>query len=95
MNWIYVMTETFYQTGISYLKLVSYLGLNTKLENYIPNKGFNMANMEMDGGKLMRANHIFKAFSEILLTSSVQITQIFTDIMMYKEQRITSHSKAI
>ena len=44
-----------------------------------------MVDREMQGKKLTRANHIFKAFSEKLLTLSVQITQLFTNIIMYKK----------
>ena len=38
MHWIYVMMGIFYQTRISYLKLVSYLGLKPKLEIRYPIK---------------------------------------------------------
>ena len=50
-----------------------------------------MSDREMEGRKMMRAKNIFKEFSEKSLTSSFQITQLFTNIMMYKEQRFTSH----
>ena len=44
--------------------MVSYLELNTKLTNEIPNKGWNMADSEMERRNFMRSKHIFKSFSD-------------------------------
>ena len=71
------------------------LGVEAKTINEIPKKVWNMTDMEMKRGKLVKAKQIFKSFSLKSLTSSVHITQIFINIMMYKEQRFTSQSKKI
>ena len=80
---------------VKLLKIGKLLEIEAKTCNEIPNKGWNMSDRKMEGRKLMRVKQIFKEFSEKLLTSSVQITQFFANIMMYKEQGFTSHSKEI
>ena len=60
MNWIYVMMEIFYQTRRS----GKLLGVGTKTCNEIPNNGWNMAYNKMEGRQIMRANQIFKVFSD-------------------------------
>ena len=66
------------------LKIGKLLGVEAKTCNEIPNKYYNLADREMEGRKLMRVKHIFKTFPKKLLTSSVKITQLFTNIMVYK-----------
>ena len=63
MNWIYVIMDVFYKTRRSYLELVIFLGLKLKLENEIPNNGCNMADMDIEGRKLMQEKYILKSFS--------------------------------
>ena len=46
------------------LKIGEFLGVESKTCNEIPNKGWNIADREMEGRKPMRAKNIFKAFSE-------------------------------
>ena len=77
------------------LKMIEFLGVESKTCNEIPNKGWNMTDREMEGRRIVRSNQTFKEFSDKLLTSYVQIIQLFTNIMMYKErgkERNTSHS---
>ena len=69
------------------LKIGKLLGVESKTCNEIPNNGWNMANMDTEERKFILYKQIFKEFSEKSLTSSIQRTQIFTSIMMYKEQR--------
>ena len=64
------------------LEIDKLLGVESQYCNEIPNKGWNMADCEMERRKLMQAKQILKAFHKKLLTSSVQITQLFTNIMM-------------
>ena len=45
------------------LKIGKLLWVETKTCNDIPNKGCNILDREMEEIKLMRAKHIFKAFS--------------------------------
>ena len=77
------------------LKIGKLLGVESKTCNEIPNKGCNMAYSGMEGRTLMKDKQIFKSFLEIFITSSFQINQLFTNIIMYKEQKFTSHSKKI
>ena len=46
------------------LKIGKLLGVETKICNEIPNKGWNVGGMKMEGRKLMKSKQIFKAFSE-------------------------------
>ena len=46
------------------LKIGKLLGVEDKTGDEIPNNGWNMANMETDGRKLLQYKQIFKAFSE-------------------------------
>ena len=46
------------------LKFGDFLGVEAKTCDDIPNNGFNMADMDMEGRKLMRSKQIFKAFSD-------------------------------
>ena len=75
------------------LKIGKLLGVEAKTCKDIPNNGCNMADSKMEGRQLILSKQIFKTFQIKLLTSYVQITQIYTKIMMYKEQRFISHSK--
>ena len=51
------------------LKIGKLLGVEAKKCDEIPNNGWNMADMETEGGKLMQSRHIFKSFSENCLLS--------------------------
>ena len=46
------------------LKIGKLIGVESKTCDNIPNNGWNMADKEMEGRKLMRANYIFKSFSD-------------------------------
>ena len=46
------------------LKVGKLLGVEDKTGDEIPNNGWNMANMETEGRKLLQYKHIFKLFSE-------------------------------
>ena len=46
------------------LKIGKALGVEAKTCNEIPNNGFNMADMEIKGIKLMQSKQIFKEFSD-------------------------------
>ena len=46
------------------LKICKLIEVEAKNCNEIPNKGWNMADREMEGRKLMRSKQIFRAFSE-------------------------------
>ena len=81
MNWIYFMLG-FLSNKDKLIEIGKLLGVESQTCNDIPNKGRNVADSKMEGRKLMQYNHIFKAFSGKLLTSSVHITQIFTNVMM-------------
>ena len=90
MNWIYVSMEMFYKTRISYLKLVSFLGLKPKIA--------------MRHQKTVLIWWIWRCKEEILcepsiysnhfkikfITSSFHRTQLFMNIMMYKEEKFHS-----
>ena len=46
------------------LKIRKLLGVESKICDGIPNKVWNMADMDMKGRKLMRSKQIFKEFSD-------------------------------
>ena len=46
------------------LKIGKLLGVEAKSCNEIPNNGWNMADIIMEGRQLMKSKHIFKAFSD-------------------------------
>ena len=77
------------------LEIGRLLGVEAQTCNEIPNKGWDMVDSEMEGRKLLPVKYIFKQFSDKLLTLFVQINQLFTYIMMYREQRFTSHPSNI
>ena len=44
------------------LEIGKLLGVEAQICNYIPNKGWNMADNKMEGRKIMQAKEIFKSF---------------------------------
>ena len=50
------------------LKVGKLLGVEAKTCDEIPNNGWNMADMETEGRRIMQANQIFKAFSDNFFT---------------------------
>ena len=66
------------------------LGVEAKTCIEIAIKGCSMADREIERRKCMINNQILKSFPEKNHISSVQITQIFTNLMIYKEQRFNS-----
>ena len=63
MNWIYVIME-FLSKKEELLKIGKFLGYYPKTCDDIPNNGWNVVGMEMEGRKLMQSKQIFKAFSD-------------------------------
>ena len=87
------MVEMFYQPKIVCLKLVSYLGLNPKLTMRYSIKVGIWRIVKWKEENLSDPSRSSNNFQIKSLTSSVQITQLFMNIMMYKEQRLTIQSK--
>ena len=46
------------------LKIGKFIGVEAKTCDEIKNNGCNMADMDMEGGKLMQTKQIFKAFPD-------------------------------
>ena len=64
MDFIYVIMEIFYQTRISYLKLVGYFGLKPKLAMRYPIKAGIWRIGKCKEATFVISKQIFKAFSE-------------------------------
>ena len=64
------------------LKIVNFLRVEAKTCNEIPNNGFNMKDMELERRKSWDPRISSNHFKIKLLTSSVQTTQLFMNIMM-------------
>ena len=54
----------FFSNKENLLKIGKLLNVEAKTCNEIPNNGWNMAGIKMEGTQLMRAKQIFKAFSD-------------------------------
>ena len=74
-----------------FLEIGKLLGVKAQTCNETPNKYLNMEDIEMAGRKLMRENQIIIEFSKKIAYLIYPYTQLFTNIIMYKEQRFTSH----
>ena len=85
----------FLSENISCLELISYFGLKPNLAMIYPIKFGLWKILKWKEEKLCKPSISSKHFQIKSLTSSVQVTQIFTNMRMYKEQRFTSHSKKI
>ena len=94
-NYIYGRMEIFYKIYISCLELASYLGLKLKLAMRNPIKVGIRRIVKWKEEKLCDTSRSSNNFQLNLLTSSVHITQLFANIMMYKEQEFTSHANNI
>ena len=77
------------------LKIGNSLGIESKTCDYIPNNGWNEADVKTEVRKLVRSRQIFGEFSKKTLTSFVQKNHVFMKKMVYKEKMFSSHSKKI